>query len=106
MLYAPGGPLKHFSHYDYFDIARAKTFEELLEIALNVVHRMDGEVAMLCGPITTGGAGTMEENMKRFTVATLWMWRNGRRVFSQIPFEDRVQEIKAFPYYYRGGTHL
>lgn len=83
----------------------AVSFEELRDVALRVIARMPQPVSGVCGPITTGGAGSMEKNLERFEEAIRRLQESGQRVFNQLPFEAPMQRIKSYPYY-KSGNHL
>jgi hypothetical protein len=50
-------------------------------------------VAMICGPISTGGKGSKKENLEVFSRAIERISADGLCVFSQIPFEDDMLRI-------------
>lgn len=86
-------------------VEQAQTFEELLEIAHLVASRMPQPLSIVCGPITSGGRGSIEANLREFTRAIEALRLDGWHVFDQMPFEDAIFRIKASAYY-RGGYHL
>ena len=43
-------------------VARARSFSDLAHTALAVLARMPKPVGRVCGPISTGGTGSMENN--------------------------------------------
>ena len=85
----------YYLYDDYRDIEVAQTFEELLPIALDVIRRMPQPVAMVCGPISSGGFGSVQANLEHFNNRITELILAGVTVFSQMPFEDKIQEIKA-----------
>ncbi len=99
-------PLRYFSQEQLRAIKRAETFESLSDIALLVLRGMPPGVAMVCGPITTGGSGSVEENLKRFARAIALLDSRGENIFTQLPFEAPMQKIKENKAYYKGGEHL
>ncbi|HUZ92667.1 MAG TPA: DUF4406 domain-containing protein [Candidatus Paceibacterota bacterium] len=86
-------------------IACVTTFEELGETAFLVLMRMVQPVCMVCGPISTGGRGSIEENLTQFEIAISMLAARGFHVFSQMPFERPMHRIKNTPYY-RDGLQL
>lgn len=90
---------------DYPEINAALTFEQLCQIALRIVRRLEAPVAMVSGPITTGGLGSIEKNIQRLDQVISELQSGGVSVFNQMAFEDSMQRIKATSYY-KGGNHL
>lgn len=54
----------------------------------------DGTIVQVCGPISSGGLGNIEENLYKLRCSITTMKQNGYIVFDQTPFEDRIAEIK------------
>lgn len=80
---------------DWADIASAKSFAELLIVALRILNRIDeDEVGIVCGPISTGGLGTIRDNLVVFNQAIQTLQHAGHKVFDQMPFEDAIQRLK------------
>ena len=78
-------------------IRLAKSYRELLIVAIDVLDVMRDQkpwkhIAMVCGPITTGGRGSRDENLKVFSRAIAKLSADGLLVFSQMPFEDSMGE--------------
>lgn len=77
----------------------ASTFHEAGDIALTILSRMSvtgKEIVQICGPISTGGLGTMEKNMARFRLAIDRATENGLFVFNQIPFQQTIKRLSNF----------
>lgn len=75
----------------------AKTFSELTVIAKIILKRMQKEkkpIMQVCGPIATGGHGSIEENLKEFEKAIIFLRSTGLVIFDQMPFEGPMQKIK------------
>ena len=75
-------------------VANASTYKELRSVALAVIERMPRPLVQVCGPISTGGAGSLEENLRRFNEAISFLKKEGQHVFDQMPFEASIQKIK------------
>ncbi len=85
----------HFWHeQDKKELKVAKSFAQLLPIAIRIIKRMSQPVAMVSGPISTGGLGSVEKNMKFFTLATAVLYKSGVNVFDQTPFDWAMERIK------------
>ncbi|MDB4992563.1 MAG: hypothetical protein JWL75_808 [Parcubacteria group bacterium] len=80
---------------DYSDLEKAQSFSDLLPTALRILKRMPQPVAMVSGPITTGGRGSIEENLHLLSAAVQQAHEKGIHMFDQNPFEDKLQEAKA-----------
>ncbi|MCR4311476.1 MAG: DUF4406 domain-containing protein [Candidatus Taylorbacteria bacterium] len=87
---------------DFEKVNRATTMPELLAIALDILGRMPDPVSLVTGPITTGGKGSVSENMEVFKVYISKLQKEGRTVFNQLPFEHAFSELakkSALEYY-------
>jgi len=90
---------------DLEDIERAQTFSDLADVALRVLRQMPRPISMVCGPISTGGSGSVEKNLERFH-AVIDALRDERvRIFSQMFFENKLFKMKTWPSY-KGGIQL
>jgi len=79
-------------------IASANDYEDLSLIGRGVLMTMSHEhpfwpIAMVCGPISTGGKGSRKENLKVFSRAIDRISVDGLLVFSQMPFENDMERI-------------
>lgn len=68
----------------------ADSFAELLPIALEELHKFPEGCGGVCGPISTGGYGNPEKNLRAFAATIKEMLRLGNPVFSQAPYEERI----------------
>ncbi len=80
---------------DYKELEQATSYAELVPVALSVIKRMPSPVAMLSGPVSTGGRGSIEENLHLLSAAVDLAYAKGVMVFDQNPFESKLHEIKA-----------
>ena len=66
------------------------SFADLTPIALRELEKFQDGCGVVCGPISTGGRGNVEENLRVFigTIATLR--KEGIPIFSQEPYEERI----------------
>jgi hypothetical protein len=55
---------------------------------------MPQPITQMCGPISTGGKGSVEENIKEFDKAIFFFIDKGEYVFDQIPFQDAMVRLK------------
>lgn len=74
-------------------MAKAGTMPELLAVAFEILNRMPQPVALVSGPISTGGKGSVEENLHAFADVIRSARAAGKTVFNQLPFEDKFGEL-------------
>lgn len=86
--------LKYWQQEHFDKLETASTYKELFNIAEAVLKRMHPPVGQVCGPISTGGAGSVQKNLKRFEKAIKNLQQQGIEIFNQIPFEIPMQRIK------------
>lgn len=91
---------------DLADIAKAKTFEELRNIAFRILDRMPWPIGIVCGPLTTGGLGSFELNMARMRNTISGLICCDEAVFNQLIFEKAIHRITDNKSYYKDGNHL
>lgn len=86
----------------YKELEKVKTFKEMLKIAFDILESMPKPITQVCGPISTGGKGSIEENLKMFPKAAEWLSLKGHNIFSQAPFESPIERVKynysGYPY--------
>ncbi len=81
-----------------FKVHNVETFEDLAEIAIKILRELDKSgkpIVQICGPISTGGLGSLEKNLTRFEKAIKTATKNGLQVFNQAPFEDTIRRIST-----------
>lgn len=76
-------------------IDKAKTYTDLFDIAIDFIPRMPQPLVQFCGPISTGGKGSIESNLAELDKAILFFATKGVSIFDQIPFEEPMQRIKS-----------
>ena len=85
---------KSWTETDKKKLEQVKTFKELGNLVLEIVHRLPGKVQMVSGPISTGGVGTIEGNKLIFErVIEILATEPAANIFSQMPFEDKMVEL-------------
>jgi len=89
---------KYYSKRVLKKIASAADYHDLLSVAMAIIRAMYHEhpfkpIAMVCGPISTGGRGSKNENLKVFSRAIDRLSADGLFIFSQMPFEDGMGRI-------------
>jgi hypothetical protein len=78
---------------DILDIQEARTFEKLVNVALRVLARMPGEIALVCGPVTGGNRRSQEENRRRIFEVIAGLRRRGVAVFNHHLLERQAEKI-------------
>lgn len=72
---------------------------------MRVIKRMPQPVGEVCGPITSGGLGSREKNLKAFLAAIAKLQAAGNPIFDQLPFEEKLYEFTQ-AVWYQGGLQL
>ena len=86
------------STFKYFDqsvldvIKRATSFGELLDIALQVIEKMNGRIVGICSPIST--KRNERDNFSVFNETNIAFEKAGVLVFNEIPFQEKIVELK------------
>ena len=85
---------KHWTKEDFNRMDSAVTYRDLYAIAVVVLERMPRPRVQMCGPISTGGAGSVEKNLKRFEIAIEKLLEKEIVVFDQLHFEMSIRKIR------------
>jgi hypothetical protein len=86
---------KYWTDADRKAFIEAKSFKDLAALTVAMLERRPHSFHMVSGPISTGGVGTRSGNQHVFAaVIERISARDGLPVFSQIPFEDKILELK------------
>ena len=72
----------------------AKDFKELSVIGINILKNLPNKTILVCGPISTGGLGSIEANLYKLNATVHKFIKNGESVFDQTPFEDVVIKLR------------
>lgn len=79
----------------------AETFEELADIGIKMLEKLSlsgKPIVEICGPISTGGLGSIKDNIKLLEKAIEIANRKGLQVFNQAPFESAMARLsKKYP---------
>lgn len=71
------------------------TFPALTGFAKFELSKFEGDVEIVCGPITTGGQGSVQKNLEVFNGAIAGLIKQGRPVFNQMPYETALFRLRA-----------
>ena len=79
-------------------INKSQDYKDLLLVAWDILEDMNDDyapqpIAMLSGPVTTGGKGSRTENLIVFSRAIQQVTADGLLVFNQMPFENDLGRI-------------
>lgn len=75
------------------DLEKIQSFSEMFSIAQDILSRMPERLGQVCGPITTGGYGSKEENLKFLSKSINNLQDQGIDIFDQMPFEETVHRL-------------
>jgi hypothetical protein len=85
----------------------AQTFEKLADIGIGILKEMSlsgKPIVEICGPVSTGGLGSVEKNINRLRGAINIANKKGLQVFNQTPFEsamsrlsDKYPKVNGYP---------
>jgi hypothetical protein len=95
----------HWTEDEKAALEGVASLEEAADIGISILKRMKAEgkpVIQICGPMSTGGAGSIEKNMSRFEAAVDTAVQNGLTVFNQIPFQNAIIRVTD---YYEGAPY-
>lgn len=95
--------LSYWSEADIKVIETCDTFAGMLAVAFRILDRMPRPVIQVCGPISTGGRGSVSANLEYFNDAIHRLQEKGVHVFDQMPFEIPMQKVKEL---YVGRTYI
>lgn len=87
------GILKYWKkeHLEY--VKNAKSFPDLTEIALDILHSMPQPIGEVCGPISTGGNGSIKENVEIFKKIITKLVGLELNIFNQLLWGDTLKRF-------------
>ncbi len=86
---------QYWTEEDILALEQADSTTQMLEIGMKVLNRMPQPIVQVCGPISTGGRGSIIENLVAFNEQIVFLQSEGKTVFDQMPFEAPMQRIKT-----------
>lgn len=86
---------KYWTAEDWRSLQEAQTYGDLLKIAFVVAKRMPQPLGQVCGPISTGGLGSIAENLRAINEAIEKLVDGDIHIFDQVPFEDPMRRIRV-----------
>ncbi len=85
---------RYWRDEDFKDLEKVKSIKDLFFIAERIIDRMPKPFVQVCGPITTGGLGSTEANLKVFNETVIKLQNQGLNVFDQMPYESTMQRLQ------------
>ncbi|MFA6393072.1 MAG: DUF4406 domain-containing protein [Candidatus Paceibacterota bacterium] len=85
---------EYWTEKDWCDLKKAKTILDLFVIAERIINKMPKPIIQVCGPIGTGGLGSVDKNLNAFNNTIIKLQNEGLIVFDQMPFEEPMQKFK------------
>ena len=88
--------LRYWTQIEFEALEQVENFEQMADIALIILKRMNlynPEIIEICGPMSTGGTGSLEANMAVFQYAVIKADQEGLMVFDQVPFQNAIVRI-------------
>ena len=85
---------RHYTEEHYQRMDDATTYEELLHVATDILKSIPQPISSVCCPISTGGAGDINKNLKIFDKTTNKLSNQNNSIFDQMPFEKILQKLK------------
>lgn len=72
----------------------AKDFHELSLVGIDILSGTSEKFIFVCGPVSTGGLGSVERNLQVLNTRVHEFIENGEFVFDQTPFEDVIKRLR------------
>lgn len=86
--------LQYWTDTDFADLENAQSAKDMFLITERILSRMPRPIVQVCGPIATGGLGSLEANLSAFNEEIQKLQARGLHVFDQMPFEMPMQKLK------------
>lgn len=86
---------KYWTKKNLSDLENARTYSDLGKVAFDVLGSMPQPIGQVCGPISTGGVCSIEENLKIFDRTIMKLTEEGNAIFDQMPFQYQMGKLRA-----------
>lgn len=83
----------YFKEKDWQDIEKAQSIKDLYIIADRIMNRIPKPRIQVCGPILTGGKGSINANLEVFNNKIKELQEKNLNVLDQMPFEDPMHKM-------------
>lgn len=84
---------QYWSDEDFLRLTNANSIKEVFLVASDIISRMPENIGQVCGPISSGGKGSIEENLKELNAVIGKLQEDGLHIFDQMPFEETIHRI-------------
>lgn len=84
---------RYWKDFNNDNLYRATTIKEVFSVALDVLSRMPEKMGQVCGPVTSGGIGSVEGNLENLNNQIRKLQEKGVVMFDQMPFEETFHRI-------------
>ncbi len=82
---------------DFIEVLeKAQSYKELVIVAFQILEMLGknpNPIVQICGPISTGGKGSLHENIAEFNKAIFFFSSRGENVFDQMPFQIAMERL-------------
>ena len=84
---------KYWTSEDLLELEQVEDVKKMFEIGYRVLKRMPQPVGQVCGPISTGGLGSVLKNLIAFNETIIFLQADGNNIFDQMPFEEPIKRM-------------
>ncbi|MFZ2072590.1 MAG: DUF4406 domain-containing protein [Minisyncoccia bacterium] len=84
---------EYWEEKDWEDLEKAENMAELFVVAKRIIERMEKPLAQVCGPISTGGLGSIDANLCAFNKKIKELQDKGLNMFDQMPFQISMKKL-------------
>lgn len=84
---------KYWTEEDWGGLDTANSYTDLYVIAERVISKMPKPFIQVCGPISTGGLGSIPANLDMFNKTIKELQSKGLDIFDQMPFEKSMERL-------------
>ena len=85
--------LKYWTHNDLLTLEKVTSFSKMGDIGIEILQKMPKPIVQICGPVSTGKTGSIEQNIQRLQQAAVYLESRGYYVFRQGIFEAKISEL-------------
>lgn len=85
--------IQYWQEEDFQDLKKSETITDVFKVASKVISRMPNKIGQVCGPVTSGGKGSIEENLSCLNNSIIELQEKGLPIFDQMPFEETFHRI-------------
>lgn len=84
---------QYWTSEDFDTLRNAKAMTEVFAVASSILSRMPDTLAQVCGPVSSGGKGNIEDNLEYLSSCIDELQKGGLYIFDQMPFEETFHRI-------------